>query len=205
MKRDLKRVYKRHGIKYFAFPVIILLVFSALADQWLGNYLTNREEAADLEIRLENNRNILDLNKKIQRNHDDLSAKLTSLQQQFFISSNIAESQNAMQEQIRKLLQSLYFDNIEILDFSKSSQGSISRLMVNTRFTGVPQQLPRLQAALAQSTTMLVIDDLEIKVVDDSQRGGKQLAVAARFVGLHMGPLPDYISASESKTTDARP
>ena len=205
MKRDLKRVYKEHGIKYFAFPAIVLLMLAALADQRLEGYISNREEAADLTTRLETNRNILDLNEKIKRNFDELDPSFTSLQQQFFVGQDISDSVNAMQEEVRKLLQSLYFDNVEFSDYSDTRQNNVSRIAMSVRFTGVPQQLPRLQKALAQSSKMLAIDNLEINVVEDPQRGGKQLAVKARFAGMHMKPAPDYISASNaSKTTDVR-
>ena len=205
MKRDLKRVYKEHGIKYFAFPAIVLLMLAALADQRLEGYISNREEAADLTTRLETNRNILDLNEKIKRNFDELNPNFASLQQQFFVGQDISDSVNAMQEEVRKLLQSLYFDNVEFSDYSDARQNNVSRIAMSVRFTGVPQQLPRLQKALAQSSKMLAIDNLEINVVEDPQRGGKQLAVKARFAGMHMKPVPDYISASNaSKTTDVR-
>lgn len=205
MKRDLKRIYQHHGIKYFAFPAIVLLVLAAVADQRLGSYLDNREEAADLETRLETNRSILDLHKQVQRNHDELNAKFAPLQQQFFVATDVAQSVNSMQEQVRKLLQTLYFDNVEFFEFADSTQGSVTHISMNVRFTGVPQQIPRLQAALAQSPTLLAIDSLEIRVVDDLQRGGKQLAMTARLSGLHIKPLTEPISGNASKKTGVRP
>lgn len=205
MKRDLKRVYRQHGIKYFAFPAIVLLMLAALADQRLGGYMENREEAADLAIRLENNRNILDLNSKVQRNHDELSTSFAPLQQQVFVAPNIAQAVNAMQEQVRTLLQSLYFDNVEFFDFSDTTNSNVSRIVMSARFTGVPQQLPRLEAALAQAPSILSIDSLEIKVVEDPQRGGQQLAVQARFAGLHMKPLPESVPTNASKKTEVKP
>jgi hypothetical protein len=69
----------------------------------------------------------------------------------------------------------------------------------------VPQQLPRLEAALAQAPKLLSVDALEIKVIDDPQRGGQQLAVMARFAGLHMKQIPDSIPANASKNTEVKP
>ena len=205
MKRDLKRVYRHHGIKYFAFPAVVLLMLAALADQRLGGYMDHREEASDLAIRLESNRNILDLHGKVQRNHDELSATFVSLEPKIFVAPDIAQSVNAMQEQVRALLQSLYFDNVEFFDFSDTTKGGVSRISMSARFNGVPQQLPRLEAALAQAPKLLSVDALEIKVIDDPQRGGQQLAVMARFAGLHMKQIPVPIPANASKNTEVKP
>jgi len=76
---------------------------------------------------------------------------------------------------------------------------------MSARFNGVPQQLPRLEAALAQAPKLLSVDALEIKVIDDPQRGGQQLAVMARFAGLHMKQIPVPIPANASKNTEVKP
>jgi len=205
MNRNLKRVYRNHGIKYFAFPVIVLLLMVALADQLLDGYTDHRTEAAELEDRLASNRSILELNSKVLRSSEALSSDFTAVQSQIFVASDITQSVNTMQGQLRTLLQSLYFDNIEFFDIADATKGSISRIEMSARFTGVPQQLPRLQAALAQSTPSLAIDSLDIRVVDDLQRGGQQLAVTARFAGLHMKPLPEPVAANASKKSEIKP
>ncbi len=205
MNRNLKRVYRNHGIKYFAFPIVVLLLVLALADQLLDGYTDRRTEAAELEDRLGSNRNILELNSKVLRSRETLSSDFTSVQSQIFVASDITQSVNTMQGQLRTLLQSLYFDNIEFFDIADATKGSISRIEMSARFTGVPQQLPRLQAALAQSTPSLAIDSLDIRVVDDLQRGGQQLAVTARFAGLHMKPLPEPVAANASKKSEIKP
>ncbi len=191
MKRDLKRVYATHGIKYFAFPVIVLLLIAALVDQRLNGYLEHREQASDLQTLLESNQNTLDLNKKVLANNEQLAGSYAPVQSQLFVANEITDSVNAMQQQVTKLLQGLYFDNIDLSDFSDAPKGNVSRMSFTARFNGVPQQLPRLQIALVQSPTLLTMDKVEIKVVDDTQRGGQQLHITARFSGLHMKPLPE--------------
>ncbi len=205
MNRNLKRVYRNHGIKYFAFPIVVLLLVLALADQLLDGYTDRRTEAAELEDRLGSNRNILELNSKVLRSRETLSSDFTSVQSQIFVASDITQSVNTMQGQLRTLLQSLYFDSIDFFDIADTTKGSISRIEMSARFNGVPQQLPRLQAALAQSTPSLAIDSLEIRVVDDLQRGGQQLAVTARFAGLHMKPLPEPVVIKASKKSEIKP
>lgn len=205
MKRDLKRVFRAHGIKVFALPVFVLLLLAVVADQRLGNYLEHQEEAAELQAQLESNREILSLDSKIQRKLEELTPAYSMLAPQIHTAPDIATSVQAMQEHLRQLLQSLYFGDVEFFDFSDTPQGSVTRLVMRARFTGVPQQLPRLEAALNQSPTIAAIDQLEIRVVDDPQRSGQQLAVTARFVGLHMKPLPEPVTANASKKTEATP
>lgn len=198
MKRNIQRIYRQYGIKYFAAPVVVILVLAALFDQHLGGYLEKLEEAADLGIRLENNRNILDLNGKIQRSHDELEAGFLALQSKAFVDAEVTQSVNRMQEQLRQLLQSLYFDNIEFTEFSDTPKGAATLISMNVRFNGVPQQLPRLETALAQSPQRLSMSSLEIKVIDDPQRGTQQLAIVTRLSGLHMKPIPELPAATAS-------
>lgn len=205
MKRDLKRLYRQHGIKFFALPFIVVLLLAALADQRLGGYMDHRAEATELELQRENNRSMLGLDSKIKRSHEELAPVYRALEPQLFIAGDVTKSVNALQEQLRQLLQSLYFDNVQFFDFSDAAKGNITHLTVSARFNGVPQQLPRLQAALAQSPTIVAMDLLEIRVVDDPQRGGKQLAITTRFVALHTKPLPELPASAASKRTDAKP
>lgn len=205
MKRDLKRVFRAHGIKVFALPVFVLLLLAVVADQRLDGYLEHREEAAELQAQLESNHDILALNSKIQRKFEELTPAFTALSPQIHTAPDITTSVQAMQEHLRQLLQSLYFSDVEFFDFSDAPQGGVTRLYMRARFTGVPQQLPRLEAALTQSPTIAAIDQLEIQVVDDPLRSGQQLAVTARFVGLHMKPLPELAAADASKKAEAKP
>lgn len=204
-RRDLKRVFRAHGIKVFAIPMVVVLLLAVVADQRLDGYLERREEAAELQARLDSHRELLALDGKIRSKAGELEPAHAAAAPLVHIAPDTATAVQAMQDQLRQLLQSLYFSDIEFADFSDSSQGGISRLAMRARFHGVPQQLPRLEAALAQSPKITTIDQIEIRVVEDPQRSGPQLAISARFVGLHMKPLPEAPAAAAPRPSGARP
>lgn len=189
MRRDLKRVYRQHGIKYLALPALIVLLIATVADQYVGGYFDHREEAAGLQARRDQQNEILALDARIRRNQAALEPTFGPLQSQVHVAPDSAQAMAAMQAQLRELLQSLYFDGIEFFDPAASPAGQATRLSVSARFQGVPQQLPRLQAALARNAFLVGIDSLQIRVVDDAARGGHQLAFTLRLTGLHMKPL----------------
>lgn len=205
MKRDLKRVLRAHGIKMFAVPVVVVLLLAVVADQRLDGYLERRQEAAQLLMQLESSREVLALNGKIERRHQELTPEYSTLLPLLHSDPQVSLSMQAMQEQLRQLLQSLYFSDVEFFDATDTAQGHYSRLVIGARFHGVPQQLPRLQAALAQAPKLVVMDQLEVRVVADPVRSGQQLAVTARFVGLHMQPSSEVAAAKASSKLETRP
>lgn len=205
MKRAAQRVYREHGIKYFAFPVVVVLLLASLFDEHVGPYLEKREEVADQQLTAENNQITLDLNEKIAANHDKLQSEFQPLQQKVFVHANAQEALQTMQGQLQQLLQSLYFDGIELTDTeSKPVNSVVNRISLTAHFQGVPQQLPRLQAALAQSAKTVGIENLELKVVPDPQRGGEQLDITMRLSSLHSKPMPaafETVAATSAKNT----
>jgi hypothetical protein len=204
MKRDFIRVFRAHGIKVFALPVCVVLVLAVLADQWLGDYLSHREEATELQDQLLTYREILSLDSKIHKKHEEIAPEFATLAQMLHTAPDAKASGQAMQEQLRALLQSLHFGEIEFEEITTAAQGSVTFLHLQARFTSAPQQLPRLHAALTQSPTIVTIDQLEVRVVEDAQRSVPQLAVSARFKGLHMPPLPKPPAASATQKTQAK-
>lgn len=191
MKRAAQRVYREHGIKYFAFPVVVVLLLASLFDEHVGPYLEKREEVVDQQLTADNNQTLLDLNPKIAASHEKLEAELPPLQPKIFVHANAQESLQAMQAQVRQMLQSLYFDGVQFTDEQETPVNTVTRRIAFTaHFQGVPQQLPRLQAALAQLPQTIAAENLELKVVPDPQRGGQQLDITMRLTALHMKPMP---------------
>lgn len=203
MKRAVQRVYREHGIKYFAFPVVVLLLLASLFDEHVGGYLEKREETLDQQMTAENNQSVLELNKKITTSHEKLEPEFLPLQQKLFVEADVQAATQKMQAQLQQLLQSLYFDGIEFTDIQDTPINTVvSRIAMTAHFNGVPQQLPRLQAALARSPQQIGVENLELKVVQDPQRGGQQLDISLRLTGLYMKPMPagfDTVAAAGAK------
>lgn len=201
MKRDLKRFYRQHGIRYLALPFIVVLALAALADQRLGSYLEHREQAADLQAQLERNQEVLRLDAKVRRSHDELAGNYTRVAPQLFAEADPQQSLAALQTRLLETLRSLYMENVEFFDPVAIPQASSSRLEVGARFTAVPQQLPRLQVALAGLPQWVQVQALELRVVPDPARGAQQLAVTARFAALHAPALPEPEATGKPRST----
>ncbi|TXH34453.1 MAG: hypothetical protein E6Q94_04620 [Burkholderiaceae bacterium] len=186
IQRNIVRVRREHGFKYFALPLIVLLMLAVLADQWLADYGDRRAEANELQATLNQQRAILDLQPKIAANEERLKPLYGALEPRLFMADDPRQSLQSLENQLFQILQGLYFDPPQFSDKIETSAGSITRLSLTARFTGVPQQLERLQSALSQAPKHIMIDRLDIEVIPDPQRGGQQLAITARFSALHV-------------------
>ncbi len=203
-QRDIVRIRREHGIKYFALPLLALLAVAVVADHWLGDYGERRAQAQELRDTLERQRAVLDLQPQVAANEERLKPLYSAAEPRLFISETSGESAQAMRQQLQQLLQSLYFDQIDILEVAELPAGQLTRLKVSARFLGVPQQLPRLQNMLAQQPKQITTELLEVKVVPDPQRGGQQLSIRATFSALHVKQLPAPASAGASQPTNSK-
>ena len=208
MKRDLKRFYRQHGIRLFALPLVVVLLLAVLADQRLGSYLEHREEAADLQAQRERQREILRLDAKVRRSNEALSASHASAAARIYTQPDAGAAQAALQSDLGALLRSLYMENVEFFEPLATAKGAASRIEVSARFTAVPQQLPRLQSALASAPRLAQVQLLELRVEPDPARGSQQLAVVARFAAVQAAPLPEpeeQAGAANSSARSAKP
>lgn len=206
MKRAAKRVYREHGIKYFAFPVVVVLLLASLFDEHIDGYLEKREEVFDQQMTAENNQSVLALDANISASHDKLEPDFGPLAQKWFVDAEAPAATQKMQAQVQQMLQSLYFSDIQWNEPQQQPLNSVaSRISISAHFNGVPQQLPRLQAALARLPKRVDVDNLELRVVPDPQRGGQQLDIRLRLSSLHFKPMPEgwsSVTASSSKKTN---
>lgn len=208
MKRDLKRLHRQYGIRYFALPFVVLLLLATLADQRLGGYLEHREQASDLQAQRERNSEVLRLDAKVRRSHDELAGGHAALAPRLFTEPP-QEAPAALQSSLDTLLRGLYMENVEFFDPHADERPGIGRIEVGARFTAVPQQLPRLQAALAAAPKLMQVQAIELRVVPDTKRNSQQLEVTARFAAVRAPALPEpdpsALSAGSGKNAAAKP
>lgn len=201
MKRDLKRFQRQHGIRYFALPLIVVLLLATLADQRLGGYLERRQQATELQAQRERDREVLRLDAKVRRSHDELAPSHAALAPRLWSDEQPQQALASLQAELDALLRSLYMENIEFFDPAAPARAGAGRIEVSARFTAVPQQLPRLQAALASAPKLMQVQAIELRVVPDTARSSQQLAVTARFAAIHAPAPPEPVAA----TAAARP
>lgn len=186
MKRDLIRIRRQHGIKYFALPIIVFLFLMLLLDERISGYLDLRNEVSENINKLEMDHQTLDERKSVESRLAALSSSNSKLSSRIYETTDADQAKKEIQEQLQILLKSLYFENIQFSEFSERAIGSAKILSVTASFSGVPQQLPRLQSAIANSRKILSVDTLDIRVVDDPQRNSQQIAIAVKFNALHV-------------------
>jgi hypothetical protein len=203
-QRDIVRIRREHGIKFFALPLVALLGIAVVADQWLGEYGEHRTTAQELRDTQERQRAVLDLQAQVTANEERLKPLFAASEPRLYISETPAESAQAMRQQLMQLLQSLYLDQVVIDEVAELPAGQVTQLKATVRFMGVPQQLPRLQSLLAQQPQQITTDLLEVKVIPDPQRGGQQLSVRATFSALHVKTLPAPAQTGASQPTNSK-
>lgn len=198
MKRDLVRIRRQHGIKYFALPIIVFLFLLVILDERISGYLDIRNEVSGNISKLEMDHQALDERKSVESRLGALSSSNLKLSSRVFQSTSTDQTKNEIQEELRVLLKSLYFENLQFSEFSERADGSTKILSVTASFSGVPQQLPRLQSAISNNRKLLSIDTLDLKVIDDPQRNSQQIAIAIQFNALH-------VDSSAAKSMDIAP
>lgn len=203
-QRDIVRIRREHGIKYFALPLLALLGVAVVADSWLGEYGEHRATVQELRDTLDRQRAVLDLQTQVAANEERLKPLFAVSEPRLYIAETAAESAQAMRQQLMQLLQSLYLDQIVIDEVAELPAGQVTQLKASVRFTAVPQQLPRLQSLLAQQPKQITTEMLEVKVVPDTQRGGQQLSVRVTFTALHVKTLPAAVQPGASQPTNSK-
>lgn len=186
MKRALTRIYRRHGVKYFATPVIIFLCLALLADHFIPDYIQKIRRDSQVREAIQRHTTVVSKGKEIQEKFDSVSAIYQSTESFLLVRNDQITAAADFQALIQDLLGSLYFSDIQIISppsFPNQGTGPIS---FTVRFFGVPQQLPRLEKALASSPIFITTDALDIRVVDDAERGGKQLLATVQFSALYV-------------------
>ena len=201
MKRDLIRVFQRQGLRPLAIPLIVVFAMVFVFYQYADDYVAHRGEVAELALRLNVMDTTFNLSKNVDVHHSALKPEYASFQARAYRSEKFDESSSAMKTQLAELLQSLYFDNIEISKTSQLPKKGVMSIALTAKFSGVPQQLPRLEALLASNPKAMRVSEVRVKVVDDPAGGAPHLDINARFLGVHVEP--DVVDKAPSLT--ARP
>lgn len=188
MKRDWIRSYRQHGLKLLMIPVLVIILLLFGFNQYVGDYLTHRQETAELTLKIDRMRATSALLKEDERKKAKLMLNFSEIQSRSYRSPSPADSLDQMQAQLSTLLQTLYFENIKVTKLELKQENYVMALALNAQFSGVPQQLPRLEAALESDAKAMRINAVEVKVSDGSVGGGSQLEINARFVAMHLKP-----------------
>ena len=201
MKRDLLRMFQRQGLKPMVIPLVVMFTMLFVFYQNIDDYVAHREEAAELALRLDVMETTFDLSKSVDLHNSALKPEYASIQARAYRSERSDDSLNTMKTQLVELLQSLYFDNIEVAKASLPPKAEVMQIAVTAQFSGVPQQLPRLEALLASNPKAMRVSEVRVRVVDDAAGGAPHLDINARFLGVHVEP--DVVGKTQPLTARA--
>lgn len=190
MRRDWVRAFKRQGLKLLIMPLVVLGLMLFVFYQYVDEYVGHRDEALDLVSRLEVMETTSSLSKKIEVHNTLLRSEYLSIQQRAYRLESFDASLEAMKSNVTEMLQSLFFENVQVSKTNSPPNAGAMRLAVNAEFSGVPQQLPRLESLLLSNQKAARLSELQIKVADDVASGGSRLEISARLLAVHVAPDP---------------
>ena len=188
MKRDLIRLFQRRGLRPLVIQLVVVCALLLGYYQIVDDYVAHREEAAELALRLDVMDATFGLSKNVDVHNAALRPEYAGIQARAYRAERFDGSLDAMKTQLAELLQSLYFDNIEISKASPPPKAGAMRMGVSAQFSGVPQQLPRLEALLSSNPKAMRVGDVQVKVVDDAAGGAPHLDINAQLLGMHVEP-----------------
>jgi len=189
MKRDFIRAFRRYGVRPLIIPFVVIASILIIFELNSDDYLTHREDAADLARRIEVMDSITRISKAVEEKSELLKPEYAQIQNRAFLTGTTQNSVDSMQNHLMGLLQSLYFENIKLVKLSPQQDGNAVVLAIDAQFTGVPQQLPRLESALAANQKAMRVNRLQIKTIGDTSGSGAHIEITARFLGLHLVPM----------------
>lgn len=205
MIRDLRRLYRRHGIRPFALPCIVVLGLAVLFDRHVGTYAEHRDDLAQARAERELIEARLERKERIEVGHAERKSRADALLARALAGKDAAEAQSALQSAVSALLGSIYAAPAEFHPVEPLPTGDSGVVALDVVFSAVPQQLPRFEQALAMADKELRLSAIEL-TVRPAPRGGDELLVRARVAGLFHASVADARKPSAAQgAPGARP
>ena len=129
-----------------------------------------------------------------------LKPQYQELEARSFKSPTPAASIVQMELIIKRILQTLYFDEVEVkpVNPDRLAKDSEGFLLLEVSFVGVPQQLNRLESALAVNEYAIRVNKLDVVVENSLVAGSGNLRIKAQFLALHLKPEVDPLVTKKS-------
>lgn len=163
LMRHLRRIYRLYGIRPFALPSIALLAVAVMFDRHVGDFSTHREEAERLGHQVERMREKIARQKDFERVIEEGRPAYARMSGRIVAAAGVAAAQGELQERVRTLLQGLMAEEIALVPVTTAVSPKSGIVAVEASFTGVPQQLVRLQKRLEEAPQALRITEIDIQ------------------------------------------
>ena len=198
--RSWVRVIRRRGWLLLGAPVLAIAALFILLNHFFVEYMFSIFEAEDMELRHLWVEQMKTLQPRFHEAHLLLKPQYHELEARSFKSSSPTASIVQMELTIKRVLQTLYFDEVEFKPvntdlLSKDREGL---LLLEVSFVGVPQQLNRLESALAVNEYAIRVNKLDVVAENNPVAGSGNLRIKAQFVALHFQPIVDSLASKKS-------
>ncbi|MEN9374431.1 MAG: hypothetical protein RIR79_1983 [Pseudomonadota bacterium] len=170
MIRDWIRAFRHKGIMAFLMPVLVIILMVSAYIEYVDDYFAHLEEAEQVSSKLEATNEVIRIAKEMDKRKIVLKPDYDLWQSRAFIAPTREEASKAIQANLTQILQSLYFEKITIEELKEikgvvATNTSTDLLMLEAKFIGVPQQLPRLEAELQTQAKTIRLGDVKIKAI----------------------------------------
>jgi len=198
--RHLRRIYRLYGIRPFALPSIALLAVAVLLDRHAGDFSTQREEAERLGQQVERMREKIARQKEFERVIDEGRSDYARMSARVVSAASAAAAQRHLQENVRRLLQDLMAEGVAVQPVTTAVSPKSGMIAVDASFSGVPQQLVRLQKKLEEAPQTMRMTDIDVQRLADAgapERIRTQVRIVAWFA--HNQLSGDAVKPAESR------
>ena len=191
MNRSWARAFMRRGWLLLGAPLLVVASLFVLLDHFFDEYLIALDAAEEIERRISQIDQMKAYTPRLQEVHQLLQPEYQRLAARSFKSSSPSTSIVQMEASLKALLQSLYFGEIAVKPLSadampKTNEGLLS---LEVDFVGVPQQLNRLESALATTELAIRVNKLGIVAENNLEAGSGNLKINAQFLAFHLQPV----------------
>lgn len=198
--RSWARVIRRKGWVLLGPPILTIAALFILLNHFFVEYMASILETEDMERRFQWVEQMKTLQPRFSEAHLLLNPQYQELVTRSFKTSSPATSIVQMELIIKRILQTLYFEEVEVKSvnpdrLAKDREGF---LLLEVSFVGVPQQLNRLESALAVNEYAIRVNKLDVVVENNLVAGSGNLRIKAQFLALHFQPEVDPLVMKKS-------
>lgn len=190
MKRNWARTVRRRGWLLLGVPLLVIGALFICLDYFFDEYLTSLDEAEAMDRRISQVAQMKTYSPRLREIHQLYKPQYQEIEARSFKSASSITSIVQMESSIKGVLQTLYFDGIEIKPVSTSSTAKPAEglLLLEVDFIGVPQQLNRLESALAVNQYAIRVNKLDVTAENNLVAGVGNIRVKSQFLALHLQP-----------------
>ena len=191
MKRSWMRAIRRKGWLLIGLPLLVLGSLFLVLDHLFDEYLASLDSSEDLDRRIAQVEQMKAYQPRLLEVHQLLKPQYQEIETRSFKSTSSSTPIVQMESRIKSALQALYFDEIAIKPTVSNTvvKGTEGLLLLEVDFVGVPQQLNRLESALAVNEYAIRVNKLDVIAENNLVAGAGNIRVKSQFLALYLQPI----------------